>query len=89
MRQLLIGTVDDIHDPARSGALQTGATKALLINPPIYDTQYWAQWAQPYGLLRIGALLKKEQDVDALSKYDEQRGRYPRRWEDLGPRYNQ
>jgi MoxR-like ATPase len=37
----------------------------------------------------VGALLKKEQDVDALSKYDEQRGRYPRRWEDLGPRYNQ
>jgi len=37
----------------------------------------------------VGALLKKEQDVDALSKYDEQRGRYPTRWEDLGPRYNQ
>lgn len=32
---------------------------ALLINPPVYDTQYWAQWAQPYGLLRIAALLKK------------------------------
>ena len=26
---------------------------ALLINPPVYDTQYWAEWAQPYGLLRI------------------------------------
>jgi MoxR-like ATPase len=37
----------------------------------------------------VGALLKKEQDVDALSRYDEQRGRYPRRCEDLGPRYNQ
>ncbi len=37
----------------------------------------------------IGALLKNEQDVDALSRYDEQRGRYPTRWEDLGPRYNQ
>jgi len=33
---------------------------ALLINPPVYDTQYWAQWAQPYGLLRIGALLRKD-----------------------------
>ncbi|GFP21960.1 hypothetical protein HKBW3S06_01186, partial [Candidatus Hakubella thermalkaliphila] len=32
---------------------------ALLINPPVYDTQYWAEWSQPYGILRIGALLKK------------------------------
>jgi radical SAM superfamily enzyme YgiQ (UPF0313 family) len=32
---------------------------ALLISPPVYDTQYWAQWSQPYGLLRIAALLKK------------------------------
>jgi len=32
---------------------------ALLINPPVYDTQYWAQWSQPYGLLRIATLLKK------------------------------
>jgi hypothetical protein len=31
---------------------------ALLLNPPIYDTQYWAEWSQPYGLLRIGALLR-------------------------------
>ncbi len=37
----------------------------------------------------IGALLKKEQDVDALTKYDSQGGRFPARWEDLGPRYNQ
>src|SRR2546425_12549476 len=33
--------------------------KALLINPPVYDTQYWAEWSQPYGLLRIAALLSK------------------------------
>jgi radical SAM superfamily enzyme YgiQ (UPF0313 family) len=33
---------------------------ALLINPPVYDTQYWAEWAQPYGLLRIVSLLKAE-----------------------------
>ncbi len=32
---------------------------ALLIAPPVYDTQYWGQWSQPYGLLRIAALLKK------------------------------
>lgn len=37
----------------------------------------------------IGALLKKEQDVDALLKYDSQGGRYPKSWQDLGPRYNQ
>jgi MoxR-like ATPase len=37
----------------------------------------------------IGALLKKEQDVDALSRYDSQGGRYPSKWADLGPRYNQ
>ena len=37
----------------------------------------------------IGALLKKEQDVDALLRYNGEGGRYPKRWEDLGPRYNQ
>jgi len=37
----------------------------------------------------VGALLKKEQDVDALVKYDAQGGRYPKSWQELGPRYNQ
>jgi MoxR-like ATPase len=37
----------------------------------------------------VGALLKKEQDVDALQRYDSQGGRYPKTWADLGPRYNQ
>jgi MoxR-like ATPase len=37
----------------------------------------------------VGALLKKEQDVDALGRYQSQGGKFPRRWEDLGPRYNQ
>jgi MoxR-like ATPase len=37
----------------------------------------------------IGALLKKEQDVDAVGRHDQQGGRYPKRWADLGPRYNQ
>lgn len=32
---------------------------ALLIAPPVYDTQYWAEWSQPYGLLRMAALLRK------------------------------
>lgn len=36
-----------------------GAKTALLINPPVYDVQYWAEWSQPYGLLRIAALLGK------------------------------
>ena len=39
--------------------LRTSRKTALLINPPVYDTQYWAEWSQPYGLLRIAALLKK------------------------------
>lgn len=38
---------------------ETGNKTALLINPPVYDTQYWPQWALPYGLLRIGALLRR------------------------------
>jgi len=37
----------------------------------------------------VGTLLKKEQDIDALSRYDAKDGRYPKKWEDLGPRYNQ
>ncbi len=37
----------------------------------------------------VGSLLKKEQDLDALGRYDEQEGSYPVNWEELGPRYNQ
>ena len=37
----------------------------------------------------VGALLKQEQDVDALTRYDEKGGRYPAKWSDLGPRYKQ
>ena len=37
----------------------------------------------------VGALLKKEQDVDALTQYDAKGGRYPKNWQELGPRYNQ
>ncbi len=35
-----------------------GAQKALLIHPPIYDTQYWAYWAQPHGLLKVATWLR-------------------------------
>src|SRR5687768_6462827 len=31
---------------------------ALLISPPIYDTQYWAHWSLPYGLLRVASWLR-------------------------------
>jgi len=37
----------------------------------------------------LGVLLKKEQDVDALSGYETRGGKYPAKWSDLGPRYNQ
>lgn len=44
-------------DPDR---LLVGARKALLINPPIYDTQYWPHWSQPHGLLKIATWLRKQ-----------------------------
>jgi radical SAM superfamily enzyme YgiQ (UPF0313 family) len=34
--------------------------RALLINPPIYDVQYWAEWSQPHGLLKIGKYLREK-----------------------------
>ena len=37
----------------------------------------------------IGALLKKEQDAEALQRFDAKSGRYPTSWKELGPRYNQ
>jgi MoxR-like ATPase len=37
----------------------------------------------------VGALLKKEQDVDALRSYAGRGGKMPARWSDLGPRYQQ
>jgi MoxR-like ATPase len=37
----------------------------------------------------VGALLKTEQDAEALDTYRERGGRLPTRWSDLGPRYNQ
>ena len=37
----------------------------------------------------VGALLKTEQDTEALGTYEERGGDLPRSWSDLGPRYNQ
>lgn len=33
--------------------------KALLINPPVYDTQYWERWSLPHGLLKVATYLKQ------------------------------
>ena len=41
-------------------AYPPGTRRALLINPPVYDAQYWARWSQPAGLLRIATLLKRK-----------------------------
>src|SRR3990172_7914485 len=41
-----------------------GGKKALLINPPIYYTQYWAHWAQPHGLLKVAKWLKSSGYTD-------------------------
>ena len=37
----------------------------------------------------IGALLKNEQDTEALQRFDTRSGNYPSTWDELGPRYNQ
>jgi radical SAM superfamily enzyme YgiQ (UPF0313 family) len=39
--------------------VRRGSRRALLVSPPVYDTQYWARWSQPAGLLRLASLLKK------------------------------
>jgi MoxR-like ATPase len=36
----------------------------------------------------LGALLKNEQDTEALEKYHARGGRYPTEWKELGPKYN-
>jgi MoxR-like ATPase len=37
----------------------------------------------------LGALLKNEQDTEAVSRYQEEGGSMPDNWSDLGPKYNQ
>ncbi len=41
-----------------------GGKKAILIHPPIYDTQYWAYWAQPHGLLKVATWLRSNNYSD-------------------------
>jgi biotin synthase-like enzyme len=38
--------------------------KALLFQPPIYDTQYFPDWSQPSGLLKVGTWLHEELKYD-------------------------
>jgi radical SAM superfamily enzyme YgiQ (UPF0313 family) len=33
--------------------------KALLVQPPIYDTQYYAEWSMPSGLLKVASWLRR------------------------------
>lgn len=51
---------------------------AILVNPPIYDMQYWARWSLPHGLLKIASWLKeKNYDLelyDCLNPYGEDSG---------------
>lgn len=42
--------------------------KVLLVNPPIYDFSAYDFWLRPYGLLRIGGLLRGKADI-ALFDY--------------------
>jgi MoxR-like ATPase len=37
----------------------------------------------------VGALLKKEQDVDALGEFGKRGGKFPTDWSELGPKYKQ
>ncbi len=50
---------------------------ALLISPPVYDTQYWAHWSLPYGLLRVATWLRNMgyvlKLVDCLDASNEKR----------------
>ncbi|NYB28196.1 MAG: radical SAM protein [Methanobacteriaceae archaeon] len=38
----------------------------LMINPPIYDVQYWAYWNQPHGLLKLATMLKEKFNCNVL-----------------------
>ena len=38
--------------------------KALLFQPPVYDTQYFPDWSQPSGLLKVSSWLRKSLGYD-------------------------
>ena len=33
--------------------------RALLVQPPVYDTQYYAEWSMPSGLLKVATWLRE------------------------------
>jgi len=55
--------------------------RALLINPPVYDVQYWAEWSQPHGLLKVGSYLRQQgyetRLIDCL--YPDAKGNVPKK----------
>lgn len=59
-----------------------GFRRALLINPPVYDAQYWARWSQPAGLLRIATLLKRKgYHLDLIDCMEtDAKGNVPKSW---------
>src|SRR6266853_1190060 len=61
------------------------AKRALLINPPVYDAQYWARWSQPAGLLRLATYLKNSgMTVDLIDAMEtDSRGFVRKRWRKL------
>jgi hypothetical protein len=42
----------------------------ISINPPIYDTQYWAYWSQPHGILKIATWLRSHHGYTDLRLLD-------------------
>ena len=67
-------------DPSK---IVVGAKSAVLINPPIYDTQYWAYWSQPHGLLKVASWLRQKgyeklRLIDCLATNEKRRVRQRR-----------
>ena len=62
----------------------TGSVNLLLVNPPIYDFTAFDFWLRPYGLLRVGGLLRefdltafdylvsRDRDAFGRGRYDQQ-----------------
>ena len=57
--------------------------RALLISPPVYDTQYWERWSMPHGLLKVATFLKnldyEVRLIDCLSTRDGKKLRMQKR----------
>jgi radical SAM superfamily enzyme YgiQ (UPF0313 family) len=56
--------------------------KALLLQPPVYDTQYYAEWSMPSGLLKVASWMRQLgydiRLVDCL--YPDRKGEVPKRY---------